>query len=88
MYVSPAQLLFSVTYGASQPSAAETAFYETLSAGLAGTFDPFAADSLTATLLDLSASEPSGLTMFDVLAESYGLASSSFDLLSVYSGDW
>ena len=88
MYVGPAQLIYSTAFGETKPSKAETAIYATLSAGLAGTFDPFAADSLTATLLDLSASEPSGLTMFDVLAESYGLASSSFDLLSVYSSDW
>ncbi len=84
MYVSPAELIFATSFGATKPSKAETAIYQTLSAALTGTFDPMAAASSTTTLLDLSTSAPSGLTMFDVLAASYGLESSSFDLLAAY----
>ena len=88
MYVGPAQLIYSMEFGATKASKAEAAIYTNLSAALSGTFDPMAAESLTATLLDLSTSEPSGLSMFDVLAASYGAASSSFDLLSAYSSGW
>ena len=88
MYVGPAQLIYSTAFGETKPSKAETAIYTTLSAALSGTFDPMAAGSLTTTLLDLSAPDPSGLTMFDVLAASYGAGSSSFDLLSAYTGGW
>ena len=86
MYVGPAQLIYSTAFGETKPSKAETAMYATLSAALTGTFDPMATGPLTTTLLALSTSEPSGLTMFDVLAASYGAGSSSFDLLSFYSG--
>ena len=85
MYVSPAQLIYSTAFGETKPSKAETAIYKTLSAALTGTFDPTEAGSLTTTLLDLSTSDPSGLTMFHVLAASYGAESSAFDLLSAYT---
>ena len=85
MYVGPAQLIYSTEFSETKASKAEAAIYTTLSAALSGTFDPLAAESLTTTLLDLSTSEPSGLSMFDVLAASYGAASSSFDLLSAYT---
>ena len=85
MYVGPAQLIYSMEFGETKSSKAEAAIYTNLSAALSGTFDPMATKSLTATLLDLSTSEPSGLSMFDVLAASYGAASSSYDLLSAYS---
>jgi hypothetical protein len=85
MYLSPAQLIYSTAFGATKPSKAETAIYETLSAALSGTFDPTTAVSPTKTLLDLSTPDPSGLTMFDVLAKSYGGNSSTFDLLAAYS---
>ena len=84
MYVGPAQLIYSTAFGETKPSKAETAIYQTLSAALTGTFDPTATESVTTTLLDLSASEPSGVTMFDVLAASYGAGSSTFDFLSAY----
>ncbi len=82
MYLSPAQLIFSTAFGDTKPSKIEMVVYDTLS----GAFDPMNAESLTTTLLDLSTFEPSGLTMFDVLAASYGFESSTFDLLSVYTG--
>ena len=85
MYVGPAQLIYSTAFGETKASKTEAAIYTTLSAALSGTFDPMATESLTTTLLDLSTSEPSGLSMFDVLAASYGFESSSFDLLSAYS---
>ncbi len=86
MYVGPAQLIYAAEFGETKASKAEAAIYTTLSAALSGTFDPMAAESLTTTLLDLSTSEPSGLSMFDILAASYGAKSSSFDLLSAYTG--
>ena len=61
--------------------------YDNISAALTGTFDPKKSASLQTTLLDLSTSEPSGQTMFDVLAESYGVKSSSLKLLAAYSED-
>ena len=85
MYVGPAQLIYAAEFGETNASKAEAAIYTTLSAALTGSFDPMATESLTTTLLDLSTSEPSGLSMFDVLAASYGFESSSFDLLSAYS---
>ncbi len=88
MYVGPAQLIYSMEFGETNLSKAEAAIYTNLSAALSGTFDPMATKSLTATLLDLSTSEPSGLSMFDVLAASYGAASSSYDLLSAYTSGW
>jgi hypothetical protein len=86
MYVSPAELIYSAAFAELKPSKAEIAIYQTLAADLMGTFDPMAAASATSTLLDLSTSEPSGLTMFDVLAASYGVGSSSTEhlLLSAY----
>lgn len=88
MYIGPAQLIYSMEFGETNSSKAEALIYTNLSAALSGTFDPMATESLTATLLDLSTSEPSGLSMFDVLAASYGAASSSFDLLSAYTSGW
>ena len=87
MYLSPAQLIYSTAFGATKPSKAETAIYQTLSAALSGTFDPTQAAPPPTTLLDLSTSEPSGLTMFDVLAVSYGGKSSTFDLLAAYTSE-
>ena len=84
MYIGPAQLIYATEFGETNASKAEAAIYTTLSAALTGSFDPMATESLTTTLLDLSTSEPSGLSMFDVLAASYGVESSTFDLLSAY----
>lgn len=86
MYVGTTQLLYATTYGETKPSDAETAMYQNLSDALSGTFDPTSVGSPVAMLLDLSTSEPSGLTMFDVLAASYGVDSATFDLLSAYEG--
>ena len=85
MYVGPAQLVYSTAFGETKSSKAEAAAYANLSAALTGTFDPKLSASLKTTLLDLSTSEPSGLSMFDILAESYGAKSSLFDLLSAYN---
>ena len=89
MYISPAELIYSAAFVEQKPSKAEIAIYETLAADLMGTFDPMKAGSATSTLLDLSTSEPSGLTMFDVLAASYGFESSSADnfLLAAYPSE-
>ena len=87
MYVGPAQLVYSTATGGTKSSKAETAAYTNLSAALTGTFDPKKSASLKTTLLDLSTSEPSGQTMFDVLAESYGVKSSTLNLLAAYAED-
>lgn len=84
MYVGTAQLLYSTAFGETEPTKAQTAIYQNLSDALTGAFDPVSAASPVATLLDLSTTEPSGLTMFDVLAASYGADSATFDLLSAY----
>jgi hypothetical protein len=87
MYVGPTQLVISTAFGETKPSKAEAAAYTNLSAALTGTFDPKKSASLQTTLLDLSTAEPSGKTMFDVLAESYGAKTSSFNLLAAYLDD-
>ena len=87
MYVGPTELVYSTAFGETKPSKADAAIYTNISASLTGTFDPKKSASLQTTLLDLSASEPSGQTMFDVLAESYGAKSSTFDLLAAYLED-
>ena len=87
MNVDSAQLVYSTAFGETKTSKAETMVYDNLSAALTGTFDPKKSASLQTTLLDLSTSEPSGQTMFDVLAESYGVKSSSLNLLAAYSED-
>lgn len=84
MYVGPAQLMLNTLYGANKLSKVETNIYQMLSESLTRTFDPNAAESPTATLLDLSVVEPSGMTMFDVLAQSFGFESASVDLLAAY----
>ena len=84
MNVNVSYLVYSSAYGETKSSKAKAAVYATLSAALTGTFDPNLSASLETTLLDLSTSEPSGLSMFDILAESYGAKSSWFDLLSAY----
>lgn len=89
MYISPAELIYSAAFAEQKPSKAEIAIYETLAADLMGTFDPMKAGSAASTLLDLSTSEPSGLTMFDVLAASYGFESAAADhfLLAAYPSE-
>lgn len=87
MYVGPTELVYSTAFGETKPSKAEAAIYANLSAALTGTFDPKKSASLQTTLLDLSTSEPSGQTMFDVLAESFGAKTSTFHLLAAYLED-
>jgi hypothetical protein len=84
MYIGPTQLLLNAVYGTTKPSKVETNIYQTLSAELSGKLDPYTSTSLTSSLLALSTAEPSGLTMFDVLAQSYGLGSSRTNLLAAY----
>ncbi len=59
--------------------------YATLSESLSGTFDPTAAASAFGTLLDLAtASTTTGVAMFDVLAQGYGVSDATFDMLAAY----
>ena len=86
MSISPTSgLLYSASFGSSSVSAAQTGMFDTLMAEMTGTFDPFAAAPAASTLIDLSFSDASGQTMFDVLATSYGVVSpSTASLLSAY----
>jgi hypothetical protein len=82
--VSSTQLLLNTTYGETKSSKIESGIYATLLAKLTGSFDALAQPSSVSTLLDLSTTEPSGLTMFDALANSYGVDSATTNLLSAY----
>lgn len=84
MYVAPTQLLLNTLYGTNRLSKVETNIYDTLSASLTRTFDPNASGSPTTTLLDLSVADPSGLTMFDVLAQSHGFKFAVAGFLAAY----
>ena len=86
MTISPTSgLVYSASFGASSVSAAQTGMFDTLMADKTGTFDPFAAAPAASTLIDLSFSDASGQTMFDVLATSYGVEdSATASLLSAY----
>ena len=82
--VGTTQLVLSAFHGETKLSKVESNIYDALSAQLTGAFDPFAATPYVSTLLDLSASDDTGFTMFDVLATYYGLESATYDLLSAY----
>jgi hypothetical protein len=85
MNVIMSYLVYYTAHGDPKSSKSEDSAYANISSSLTGTFDPKISASLKTTLLDLSASDTSGLSMFDILAESYGAKSSVFSLLSAYS---
>ena len=84
MYTGPVGYLIPAFFGETVASKAATNMYGTLSAQLTGTFNPLNTSPYTSTLLSLSTANETGLTMFQVLANSYGVGSTTSSLLSAY----
>lgn len=84
--VDATQLVVSEFRPAPRPSPASARLYDALAARAAGGFDPMSVPAAPATLLRLSTAEQStGLTMFDVLADAFGVTTSVRAALAAYA---
>ena len=81
MYIGPAQLVLNAFFGPDRTSAAQTNMFKTLSDKYAGTISAEGSQSYVSTLLDLSRTDVSGQSMFDVLSIENDARYAIFDAL-------